>query len=347
MGSELTGITIVVLGAFIAGGTPQAVAADVVVEPMPAVVREVTSAMGFEDADLARIWSGEIVARRLSERSNTELAIALIMRLRENHRSFYERVRRGQLFDIDRTVIHSEEIPPRSGGPAVFANLRLDPDELRRLERTRPGAEFNLSDAESAALRRAAGAGDDAVLAAYRQVLADRLHAYRESGIDGVAPYTRGKREQARPAEHLRRAISSIAGLADRCPSFYRSFADFPVRRDPKVSHRLFWALQRIHGRPSVILSHWALQLHEEFAVIGERQFYVGQGYDALQAVVGAFSIAEEESLVFYVNRTSTDQLAGFGSSLAHALGRRMMLREVFTLFRQLRESVRADNNRR
>ena len=91
-----------------------------------------------------------------------------------------------------------------------------------------------------------------------------------------------------------------------------------------------------------MILSHWALQLHEEFAVVGERQFYVGQGYDALQIVVGAFALGEGESIVFYVNRTSTDQVTGLGSSVARALGGRMMLREDTHLFRQIRASVDA-----
>jgi hypothetical protein len=45
--------------------------------------------------------------------------------------------------------------------------------------------------------------------------------------------------------------------------------------------------------------------------------------------VVGAFSIDEDESIVFYVNRTSTDQVIGLGSTMARMLGEKMMRREV------------------
>lgn len=309
---------------------------------VPAVVRDVATALGFGETDLARVWRGEIVARNIDERSERELAIAVIMRLRESHREFYERVRRGQFFEIDSTVLQAEEIAPAGTGPADFSKLRLDPDEVTKLGKAEPGTEFNLSRAEIDALRRAAAAGDESVLGAYRTLLAERLRAYQADGIDGVAPYLRRGAAPVAPARDLRLAIAKIAGLDDRCPSFYRSFADFPARGDPGVSHQFFWAVQRIQARPTVILSHWALQLHAEFAVVGERQFYVGHGYDAQQIVVGAFSIGHGESLVFYVNRTSTGQITGFGGSVARPLGRKLMLREVTALFREIRGAVPA-----
>ena len=336
------GIEVAALGALICLGTPGQGAADLPKQPVPAIVREITAAAGFGDADLARVWSGEIVSRSISEHSEKELAVAVIMRLRESHRDFYERVRNGQLFEIDRTVIHAEEIPSTSSGSPAFARLRLDAGELRRLGTAAAGVEFNLSEPEIEGLRQAAEAGDQAVLGAYRQVLAERLRAYREAGIDGVASYARGGRGEARPAEDLRLAISTVAGVAERCPSFYGSFAEFPAGRDPNVSHQLFWALQRIQNRPTAILSHWALQLHEQFAVFGERQFYVGQGYDALQGMIGAFSIAEGESLVFYENRTTTGRVTGLFGSVARAIGHMMMIREVTAFFRDIRESTAA-----
>ncbi len=335
------------VGALFLAGAGGPAGADPPEPRVPPVVREVVTALGFDDADLGKVWSGEIVARSIDERSDRELAIAVIMRLRESHRDFYERVRGGQFFEIDSTVLRAEEIPPTSTGPTAFSTLRLDPEEVRKLGTVAPGSEFNLSGPEIDALRSAAGAGDEAVLNTYRRVLAERLRAYQATGIDGVAPYARRGAAKAAPARDLRLAISSIAGLDDRCPSFYRSFANFPAGSDPGVSHHFFWAVQRIQARPTVILSHWALQLHEEFAVAGERQFYVGQGYDALQIVVGAFSIGHGESLVFYVNRTSTGQVAGFGSSVAHPLGRKMMLREVTALFHEIREAVPAEAGRR
>ncbi len=177
------GIELAALGALICLGTPGQGAADLPQQRVPAIVREVTAAVGFGDADLARVWSGEIVSRSIGEHSEKELAVAVIMRLRESHRDFYQRVRNGQLFEIDRTVIQAEEIPPTSTGSSAFARLRMDAGELRRLGRAAPGIEFNLSEPEIEELRRAAEAGDQAVLGAYRQVLSgapDRLARWAE-----------------------------------------------------------------------------------------------------------------------------------------------------------------------
>ena len=45
-----------------------------------------------------------------------------------------------------------------------------------------------------------------------------------------------------------------------------------------------------------------------------------------------------DEALVLYANSTFTDQVSGWGSTAAHAIGRRFMLAEI----RKLLESVRA-----
>lgn len=323
--------------AFVAPAPARAVPSDAATPPL---VREILAAAGFDRDDIARVWGGEILSKSLGEGSDQELAIAVSMRLPESHREFYERMRKGQLFEIDRSVLYTEEIPAGREASSVFSKLDLGQDEVRRLRAAAPGSQFNLSTEEIARLRETKGQDGSVVIQAYREILAGRLRAYRAGGIAAVAPYAREGGRHSSPADDLRVAVSSLSGLADRCPGFYRSFAEFPHGRRSEVSHRLFWSLREIQGRPTVILSHWAMQLHQEYALVSERQFYVGQGYDALQIVIGAFSVGEGGSVIFYVNRTATDRVAGFGGSVAHALGRGVMLREVMALFREIRASA-------
>ena len=308
-------------------------------QPLPLVAEELAAALGFGASEVARMWRGEIVSQTLDGTTEKELAVAVMMRLHDDHRDFFERARSGLFFEVDRTVLDAGEIPENEPEVDAFAALSLDPSELQRLARARPGPEFNLTEAESLRLRSAAKGGDAEVLDAYRRILTHRLREYRQKGIDGISSYARGSRPEARPSEDLRSAVASLAGLSGRCPSFYGSFSSFPARSDPAVSHRFFWAVQRVQDRPTVVLSHWVLQLHPDFAILGQRQFYVGQGYDALQTLVGAFAVGQGDSLVFYLNRTSTEQVSGFGSSIAHRLGGKVMLDEVESLFRALRAS--------
>lgn len=313
---------------------------DASAQTLPAIAQEVASTLGFESSDMGRMWSGEIVSTTLEGTTDKEIAVAVMMRLHDDHRDFFERARSGLFFEVDRTVLQAKEIPERASDTEAFAELRLDSKELQRLALAEPGPDFNLTEAESLRLRTAAPRGEAGVLDAYRDILVHRLQEYRRMGIDGISAYARGNRSEAHPSEDLRGAIASLAGLSARCPSFYGSFSSYPDRSDPAVSHRFFWAVQRVQGRPTVVLSHWVLQLHPDFAILGQRQFYVGQGYDALQTLVGAFAVGNGNSLVFYVNRTSTEQVSGFGSSIAHRLGNRVMLEEVESLFRALRTSA-------
>ncbi len=62
------------------------------------------------------------------------------------------------------------------------------------------------------------------------------------------------------------------------------------------------------------------------------RQFYVGQSYNSLQILIGLFP-AGDKTTMFYLNRTSTDQVAGFLSGTRRSIGRKLMekaIREQF-----------------
>lgn len=305
------------------------------------LVDDVANAVGFDASQMERVRRGEIVSGSLPEQSERELAIAVLMRLDESHRAFARQVRRGRLFEVDATVLRAREIPSDEGGAEAFAELSLPEEELRRLGRAGPGDDFNLASDEIERLREARPDGPPSVLAAFREVMAGRLRAYRQGGVEAIAPYARGGGQRARPARDLRRAIDSLRPLESQCPAFYQSFAAFPEASEPVVSHRFFWSLRRIQGRPTVVLSHRALRRHAAFSMVAERQFYVSRGYDALQVVVGAFSLGQGESLVLYTNRTATGRVAGFGSALAHRAGRRVMSGEVTKLFREIRAAAR------
>ena len=47
-----------------------------------------------------------------------------------------------------------------------------------------------------------------------------------------------------------------------------------------------------------------------------------------------------DRSFLFYTNRTFTEQVAGFGSSLRHAVGRKRMMASIVRNFEELRTHV-------
>jgi hypothetical protein len=104
------------------------------------------------------------------------------------------------------------------------------------------------------------------------------------------------------------------------------------------VENQFTWQIQSIQERPTVVLVHRALEKHQDYLAAGRREYFVGQSFNSLQLIVGAFSFGDD-TLVFYTNRTFTDQVAGFGSGTKHKVGRKMMLGEVEKLFQAVRAS--------
>ena len=187
-----------------------------------------------------------------------------------------------------------------------------------------------------------AGGPDPALQTAFREILAARVRAFLERGLDGIEPYDRGRGKTANPAEELRHAVSETRVLGRESPEFVRALGATPGKSQ-KVEEQLYWRLQQIQDRPTAILERRVIQRDFErergYAVMASQRFYVSQSFNSLQILVGIFQLGDR-TLVFYSNRTFTDQVAGFGSAAAHAIGRRFMLAEIVKLFESVREAT-------
>jgi hypothetical protein len=89
-------------------------------------------------------------------------------------------------------------------------------------------------------------------------------------------------------------------------------------------------------GRPNFALRHRLAMPLDDAYVIADRDFYVSAGYNDTQAVAGLLPV-EDGTVVVYVNRTTTDQLGGFGASAKQAIGRGMMAKQISEIFEKAR----------
>lgn len=71
------------------------------------------------------------------------------------------------------------------------------------------------------------------------------------------------------------------------------------------------------------------------FGVIGTLSAYA-----ANQLNIGCLPY-RDGTLVFYANRTSTDQIAGMGSSLKHSIGREQMQAEIVKRLKNLQKLLK------
>ncbi len=123
-------------------------------------------------------------------------------------------------------------------------------------------------------------------------------------------------------------------------PEVKNPIVKYPKGDQSKVQSIFLWLKRKIQDRPTFMLSHVMLFQDEHLVFRFEREFYVGQSYNSLQIAIVLFPLGDKTTL-FYLNRTSTDQVAGFMSGARRSVGRRMMEKEIRKLFEVDLEAVR------
>ena len=309
--------------------------------------------LGFDDDDRARVLRGEIVAKDFREDHVKELSVAVVMLSALPMDRLVEDLRQGELLHAGGQILAYRMIDPDDSLLDAFQGIGYAPHEgkeLRKLLAARPGSTFNLSSGEFDRFRNLrerfpTSACDrdpecaSAVSATYRRILLQRMESYWKSGLQGVAPYSRGGGENVQPADEMRESAEDATLVQRNFPEFYRAFLDYPEAQGEHCRNQFLWVKHQVQGRPAFALGHRLFYERPDMALIAERQFYVGTSYSALQTFIGVLPDGDR-SFLFYTNRTFTEQVAGFGSSLRHAVGRKRMMASIVRNFEELRTHV-------
>ncbi|HEX4824091.1 MAG TPA: hypothetical protein VFV19_07240 [Candidatus Polarisedimenticolaceae bacterium] len=331
-------------------GAIAAIAAWAAVAPAaspPITIEEAAACLGLSAQQIADVRAGKIVSTDFQELSERELAITVAMLVKRPIADIAGAVRGSGMMEADPNIMTFQALGDGDVKDADFAGVAFSKDEaseLHGLLTAKRGTEFNLSAAEIARFEsvraRFTGTCDaacaEAVTDAYRAALAERLRAYRSGGTNAIAPYARSGEKVVRAGDDLRAAAVGCALVHDRFPDVVRAFVDYPEHAIPGITSRFFWAKQHVQDRPAFLLVHRLLYEQKDAFLGMERQFYVGHSYNCLLIMSGCLGLGGE-TLVFYINRTSTDQVAGFPQGTRHSLGRRHMRAEIIASLEKIR----------
>ena len=304
---------------------------------------EVAKALGFTDAEIGQIEGGQIITKDLKEGSDKELAGVVGALFTQPIANLTDLALDGKLMDSDPTILAHQVWKADASADEAFAGIALAPNETSEAQyflQAAPGGRLNLSTEEIDQFRKLASSGKGAggVSAQLQEMLKARYQAYQQKGLMGVAPYTRGGRNMASPSKELTLAIhESLPG--ERIPGFRQALLNYPADSLPTMEHRFLWYKQTVENRPTFILADRASLRTTDAAVITEEQFYVGHSYNSNFIIGGCFTV-QGGTLVFYMNRTFTDQVAGFGSGLKHGIGRSQMLSAVAANLQRIRTQL-------
>jgi hypothetical protein len=308
---------------------------------------ELMADFDFSKDDVQRVRNGELVKTTTKETSERELAAVMVFLVKAPAQKLLASLKGGPSSRYDSQIQAVTEI----SAEGTFVNPKavvLQPGaekETKRYLDAEPGDTLNLSMAEIASFAALKGAGQPQaalpqVEDALRHLLLARYQAYHSQGLAGIAPYARGKDKQSQPADDLRRATEAAKGLKKYAPAFYDVLMNYPQSTPPGLTQQFFCIRYAMSGRPNFALRQRLAMPLEDAYVLADRDFYVSHEYNDTQAI-GALLPVENGTVVVYLNRTTTDQLGGFGASAKQSIGRSMMAKQLSEIFEKARASLK------
>ena len=295
---------------------------------------------GFSQDQIAQVEAGNFVTASIQPSGEREIAAAFAFMVPASPTELVNQLGKGLVDQTDSNTLAFEII---SGPPslATFSKLTLQPDAQSRSQaylNAAPGTDLNLSNEEIAAFQKlGSSASTAAVEQAVRSALLARLKAYQASGLAGAAPYARASGSRS-PADELRTATkASSKRIQEAAPNAYQLLLNYPASKPPGTREAYRWAHYIAHGAPTIALMHSLYVPEGDAWLVAQRQFYVSAGYNAEQAIAGLFPI-QKGTLVFYTNRTSTDQVEGWGGSAKRSIGSKLLALELEALYKKIQK---------
>jgi len=316
-------------------------------QPAAAQIPEASAllaALGLSPDEIAQVEAGQLVRHSVPPASERELTAGIAFEVPIPPAQLVAQSKRDLLDRVDPNMIAFAAVAP-PGSPADFAKLTLAPDAAKRAAQyvgAQPGGDLNLSAEEIAAFNAlGSGAAPAAVEAQVRSALLARVQAYATKGLAGIAPYARADGQTRSPADELRTATAAGKKLEKYAPAAFQLLQTYPNGKPPGTEEIFRWSHFDAHGVPTIALTHVLIVPDGDAYIVLQRQFYVSTGYNAEQAVAAFLPAKGGGTVVVYGNRTSTDQITGFGGGTKRTLGSKVLASQLESMFEKARAAAK------
>lgn len=298
------------------------------------------SELGLSPAEIAQVEAGQLVRHAVATASERELTAGLAFHVPVSPAALVKEAQQDLLDRVDPNMIAFAAVSA-PGSAADFAKLTLQPDRARAYTSAAPGGDLNLSSEEIAAFQNlGSGAAPAAIEAQVRSALLARVQAYREKGLAGIAPYALADGKTRSPGEEIRTATLASKKLEQYAPAAYQYLLSYPNGKPPGTQEIVRWSHFDAHGTPTIALTQVLLIPDGDAWIVAQRQFYASTGYNAEQAIAALLPAQDGGTVVVYANRTSTDQITGFGGGTKRSLGSKVLASQLETMFEKARARV-------
>lgn len=297
-------------------------------------------------ADDRRKIDGDSPLVRILPPTGRELAVFGAIRVNADRDRVIAWVREIAAFKQSKYVLSIGRFsePPRLED---LAGLSLDEKELDALRTCRPGhCKLKLAAAEMTALRRAADQAGDAwapaVRSAFRQVVLDRVMAYRTRGLAGLPTYESEKTVST--AAISTQLVERSAFLTGRLPRFAAYLARYPEARGDSVETFAYWSKERQADKPVVSVTQVSIMCGDGDAqpevIVAGQQLFATHYMNGSLGLTLLLRGTEGQHYLVYVNRTDIDVLDGPFAGLVRWIIRRRVKSEATGVLEELRRRL-------
>ncbi|KAL7447466.1 hypothetical protein ACHAXM_010783 [Skeletonema potamos] len=319
---------------------------------MSSLIDEVLKEAGFSDAAIADVKAGKLhYGGSLDAASDKELSVKLAFHVEgkiDNIKLIFLRLPAKKKYDPTVGDLGMIATDGGDGSLEDFAGVKLSPNEAamdKLYSNAAPGSDLNLSQEEIEIFKKLGkNATHEQIENTLKQILLDRFRAYKKNGLAGIKPYARAKKEFS-AGEELKNQILHGPILKKRAPVFHNYALDYPNNKPEEAEESFFWVNSIIDDKPTIALVHRVGMPHSGGYVYMERHFYISRSHNCLQGIGAAMTQGDEETVVLYATRTSTDQVSGFGSAAKRTIGNKVMGGRMAENFERARKVLAASKD--
>jgi hypothetical protein len=289
------------------------------------------AALGLSQDEIQQVMSGKIVDGTMKPASDRELVASMAFLVKSTPAQIVANIKSGLGARNDPTL-KVFGIFQGAGSAADLAKLRLDASRASAYTSAAPGDALNLSLQEISSFDKLAGSDPATVTGAVRVALLARLDAYQKQGLAGIAPYARKDGGSRSCGDEIRTMTQASKALKQYVPHAYQMLLDYPASKAPGTEETFRWSQIDAHGTPTLTLTHFAYVPDGDAFVVTQRMFYVSATFNCEQALAALLPV-QSGTVLIYGNRTSTDQVEGWGGSMKRSIGSELLESQLRSQF--------------
>ncbi len=301
----------------------------------------------FSQEEKQRVLQGELVTTQVEESEDHELAVLLAFIVKTTPAELKQHFMKGTWIDLPEPIIMHQKLTQLSTVKDL-SKLKFSANESDKIDSflsAQAGNDLNLSATEIKQFQAIVSSPPKnivkkAVEEQLHKLLLNRFQAYVSQGAKAIPPYLRDEGKQFYLGEYFQRITGFDSILQQHYPIFYKTLKNYPLQKPKGLQESFFVLKLEVEGHPTFALMHRMLLEEGDAFAVSLRQFYVTQSYNGEQGL-GLFVPIKQGVLVLGLFRTSSDAVAGFGSSVKHSVGRRLLAYNLTQYYEKVQQLIK------